>query len=812
MIISKKWINDYIDISDLTEEKIDSMLSLSGSSVETIEYPWKGLDKLIAGEIKKIENHPNADRLLVCTVYLGSEFQTKTILTADKTVEVGQIVPVALQGTVLFDGMEIKNTNMKGIISEGMMCSLEEMGLEEKSPTILKMSTDVKPGTRLADYYGLNDSVFDLEITSNRPDELSFLGVAREIHALTLGEKEINVPAISYEKSDFNSDEFASVEIKNTEYCPRYTALVLKDVKVEPSPVWLRRHLVSVGLRPINNIVDITNFVLMETGHPVHAFDLDKVKDGKIIVRNANKGEKLRLLDETEAEFDGSELLICDPEKALAVGGIMGGEFSGVTENTKDVLLEVAFFNPIKIRAASKKLNVSSDSSYRFERGVNPEDNVWVIERLAMLMQRLTGCKVAKSLIDEAPVKFEKKEIELRKERITRKLGIEVENDNIIKILQCLGFIVSNYDEKEQSWKVIVPVYRFDIEREIDLIEEIGRINGYDKVPSKMPVLSKLGNGRSDSQAFRYDMRDKVLALGYNEISPLSFIDPADFEKFGLSENHSWRKSSIELLKPLSKDISLMRTSQIVTLVKTVSYNYTRQISDLKFFEMGVGFKKKEEKYSETDFLTMGVLGRVNPKDYRDKTMVDFYSVKGDVEELMHSLGIKNESISYERIKEHDLQEIFYTSRAAEVKIEGKRVGVFGMVRKNITDSYDIKSDLYVSEINISELRSISANNRREWLSVSGTNYPASRKDFSVLVPKGKEIGAVITEIRDLELVESASIIDIYKGKNIPKDNVSITVSTVIRSSDHTITENELNGVIESIKTIFERESLELRE
>ncbi len=811
MIISRKWLEEYIDIGDISNEELDKLLSLSGSSVETIEFPWAGMENLVAGKITGIKKHPEADRLLICTVDTGDS--VRQILTADSSVETGETVPVALEGTVLFNGKKIQNAEMKGVMSEGMMCSLEEMGLEDKSPTIYKLPAEVEPGRRLSEYFGLDDSVFDLEITSNRPDELSFLGVAREIRALTFGGKEIKIPDADYEKSDFDSSEYADVRVENPESCKRYTALVLKNVKIEPSPLWLRRHLVSVGLRPINNIVDITNFVMMETGHPVHAFDLERVENGCITVRNSEKGEKLTLLDGTEAEFDGSELLICDSTKPLAVAGIMGGESSGVSQCTKDILLEVAFFSPVEIRATSKKLNVSSDSSYRFERGANPEDCVWVLKRLAGMIQKLTGCQAAKSFIDVYPVKFENKIVELRREKVNSKLGIEVQAKVIENILSNLELKIKKYDGQNEVWTVEIPVFRFDLEREIDLIEEIGRVNGYDKVPSKMPVLSKLGSGRTPDQLFRYSIRDKALALGYNEISPLSFVDPMDYEKFGIGENHGWRKSSIELLKPLSKDISLMRASQIVTIVKTISYNYTRQISDLKFFEMGIGFKKTAEGYEETDYLTMGSIGRNNPGNYHDKTNVSFFTMKGDVEELLHSLGINPEVAGFERIPDNDdFNDIFYKSRAARITIEGKPVGTFGLIRNGITESYDIKSELYICEIDISSLLKVSRENLREWLSVSGTNYPASRKDFSVLVPKGKEIGMVITRIRKLDLVEQSSIIDIYKGKNIPENHVSVTISTVIRSSDHTLSENELNDVTDRIKRILQSENLELRE
>lgn len=811
MLISKRWLNKYIDVSDITDKEMDSMMSLSGTSIESIENPWEGIQGVYTGRIEEITQHPNADKLIVCKLNFG-EFE-RTIVTGDTSLNTGDIVPVALIGAVLKDNFKIKKSKLRGVESEGMMCSLQELNLEEKSTGVYRFDEPVELGTDVVKLFQLDDSVYDFEVTANRPDELGYLGIVKEIEALTAKTRVGKGIKIEYATGEKKTSDFVEIEIRNPDLCNRYTSLLVENVTVKESPVWLKRDLIAMGLRPINNIVDITNYVLMETGHPVHAYDYDNLKSRKIVVRTAEKGEKLLLLNEETVEFNNEELLITDGEKPLGLAGIMGGELSGVSSETKNILLEVAYFNPIKIRKTARKLNISSDASYRFERGVDPSDAEFVISRLAVLIEELSGGKAAAEILDCYPNKVEKKMTVLRKSRVESLLGIEYKNKDIENALTSLGFTLSQKSDND-TWEVTIPTFRPDVEREVDLIEEIGRIIGYDKVPSVVPYLKGYNPARDDYQIFRYKLRDLLLSSGYSEIIPLSLIDPKDIKRVVNNDEALWNTSKVEVLKPLSQDLSVLRPSLLITLLKTIGYNNSHQQNDIKLFENGVSILSgKDGKYIENETFSFAATGKMDHYDYQSKNKNDFYNFKGTVEELLTHLDVDEEKIAFDRIREESLyNEFMYKGQSALIFIDDKQIGIFGLIKREVLNEFGINDYTYWCELDLKKTYQCSKDNVKQWKSVLGTNFPASKKDFSVLVGKGMEIGHVIKKIKKIKNVENVHISDVYSGKTIPDGFSSITISVIFRADDHTLSQKELEKCIHNVVGIFNTENLEIRE
>ncbi len=811
MLISKRWLNKYIDVMSIDDETIDKLLSLSGTSIESIEKPWEDISGVYTGTITKIEDHPNADKLIICSV--DSKEKTYTIVTGDKSLKEGDSIPLALNGAKLKDGFKINKSKLRGVESEGMMCSLEELNLENKSDSVYRFKESLENGMNVVELFGLKDSVYDLEITANRPDELSYRGIARELKALLNENLEINEMPIDYKTMDKTTSDYMSINIQTPQLCNRYTGLIIEGVKVEESPLWLKRDLISVGLRPVNNVVDITNYILMETGHPIHAFDYDKLENKSIVVRTAKKGEKLLLLNDDELEFDGDEMLITDGTNPLALAGIMGGEGTGVNAQTKTVFLEVAYFNPVKIRKTARKFNLSSDSSYRFERGVDPNDCEYVIKRLANMICELAHGEAASEILDVYPNKIERKTTQLRKQKVSSLLGIEYENSTIERILNSLGFEMTFYAH-QQKWDVLIPTYRPDVEREVDLIEEIGRIGGYEKIPSTIPHMNSVSKSRDEYQMFRYNVRKRTVAAGYSEIIPISLIDPDDVKKICKSLDFEWNKNAIEIIKPISKDMSILRPSLLITLFKTIGYNHSHQQSDLKLFENGVCFMKDDSgNFLERESLVMAATGKNAPEDYQSSQKIDFFNFKGSIEEILAHLEIDNEKIVFERPKNDNIYtQIMYPAQSALVLFDNQQIGIFGLVRKEIMEGFSMTEDVYCCEFDMKQLYKAQKDVRRKWRSILGTNFPASKKDFSVLVGRGTEMGRVVKKIKTLKNVESVNIVDVYSGKNIPTGYNSITISVLFRSADHTLSQKELENNFKAVIKLFKEEQLELRE
>ena len=784
MKVSLEWLRDFVDYG--SDDEVINALTDVGLNVDEVISPHaKG--KVVVGKVEKVYQHPNAERLNICEVNIGDKHLT--IITADRTVKAGDYVPVALPGTELANGKVVDAVNMRGVTSEGMMCSLEELGVEQESEEVYKFDSEVAEGQDVIKLLKLDDTVLDVEITPNRGDALSYLGIARDVAARM--KKNLNITKPKIEELGRKTEEIVSVEIEDPEGCPRYSVMVVEGVKIKESPIWVKRRLMASGIRPINNVVDATNYVMLELGHPIHAFDLNLVESKKVVVRGAREGESVVLLDGKEYTLNGGETLITDGGKEIiAVGGVMGAENSGINDDTSSVLIEVAYFDPVRIRRTAKGLGLSTDASYRFERGVDPKDTELVMRRVVELITRLAGGTPSKGMIDVKLRDFKTDVIDLRTSKVEEILGIRVPEWEIEDILKRLGF---KLNRTYYGWKVEVPSFRIhDVYREIDLIEEIGRIHGYEKIKEKRThVWSGLG-GLNEYQKFRRRVGEIVRALGFDEVVTFSFASSKIVE--------NWNFKNVEILKPLNPitdDLDVMRPSLVHTLVQALSYNYTHQVKNVKFYEMGKVFWKDGENAKESEVLGAIATGLENEMDYTDKREVTFYTFKGYVDEIFSRLGVDTH---YERAE----LEGFVPTRSARIKSGEKDLGFLGMLDPDIAEKFDIKSDVYYFEIYLQSLYEVSEKIPKYRPSPI---FPSIRRDVAFLMERGVESSKVIEDIYSLgeELVEDVRIIDVYSGKGVPEDMISVTFSITFRSWERTLKDEEVNELFEKIVSEIEK-------
>ncbi|WP_448377161.1 phenylalanine--tRNA ligase subunit beta [Fervidobacterium sp.] len=773
MRISLEWLNEYIDVK---KEEVSEFLPRLGFDIgeEGPVFPVHG--PIVVGRIEEVEKHPQADKLVVCKVNIGNEI--KTILTADLSVKPGRYVYVALQGAKLANGVEIQERVMRGVPSQGMMCSFEELGLEQKSEHVYMTDKELPLGEDVIKLLKLSDWYYEMEITPNRPDVLSYFGVTRELSAGLKRKPHFPIPKLS------NVEGTDKVEVHiESEGCWRYTARVIRNVKVGPSPLWLQKRLIASGLRPINNIVDITNYVMLETGHPVHAFDLSKL-NRRIVVRDAKPGEKMLLLDGKTYEFVGGEILITDGEKLLALGGIMGGEESGISENTTDVLLEVAMFDPVRIRRTSRRLGVSSDSSYRFERGVDFDDALYVIERLSQFIEELANGNASKEIVDNYPRKIEQRKIFVPKTYAKKVLGIDVKH--IGEYIEPLGFEV---DEIKDGYEIYVPSFRhFDVSLPEDIMEEVGRIHGYDHLHAEPPRMLATERGRSEKQKKRMEIKNILAGMGFNEANTLSFVSSKTIELFDVAG------SGIPISNPIISDFDTMRPSLIYGLLDSLSYNYKRQMKDVRLFEIGKVFSLLENKPVEQEALGIVATGRESTKDYTDKRLVSFYTIKGLFDELFERFNL---DVIYRKLEKRG----FIPTATAGIYHKDMFVGFIGLVEPEIADKlYDVKDEIYVAEIYLDIL--YKTDGKKSYQTIP--QFPYIRRDVSYLIPIGYEIETLLKIYRENPLVEEVGIDDIYR--KVGEEHYSVTVYAKFRHSERTLSDEEVDLALEDIKARISKE------
>ncbi|HLR33940.1 MAG TPA: phenylalanine--tRNA ligase subunit beta [Tissierellales bacterium] len=798
MLVPVKWLKEYVDL-DVETKKLADELTLSGSHVESIISLDRNIENIVVGKILTIEKHPNADKLLLLKVDIGSE--KLQIITGATNIRKGDYVPVALVGAILPNNIKIKKSKLRGIDSFGMLCSFEELGFDnsvipkEQKDGILILDKEYPLGEDIIKVLKLYGEVIEFEITPNRPDCLSIIGMARETSATF--NKTLNYPKIELEEEVKNINNYIeSIEILNKDLCPRYYSRVIKDVIIEPSPLWLQLRLMEAGVRPINNIVDITNYVMLELGEPLHAFDIDKIEDKKIYIRPAKENEKIRTIDNIERKLDSSNLVIADEKKPIAIAGVMGGLNSEVTKDTKTILIEAANFNKKNVRITSKKLGLRTEASARFEKGIDVNLAEIACNRVCQLIEEIGVGKVVKGYIDVYERKEEKISINLKPERVNKMLGIEITTKEMIDILHSLEFKV---EENNTELSIIVPTFRLDITEEVDLIEEIGRIYGFHNIENK-PFIGYLTRGeRPYNKVIENKAKNILVGLGLNEIMTYSFISPKSYDKVKLP-GEDYRRNYVKILNPLGEDYSSMRTTLIPNMLKVLSRNYNYGVENAYAFEIGNVFLPKElplkELPKEKAALCLGMYGND----------VDYYAIKEIIDILFKELGILN--VKYIREEENPT---FHPGRTANIVIKDNIIGVIGEVHPDISENYSIKENAYLVELDFDAIINC-ADLSRKYKPLP--KYPAIVRDVAIVLDKDTMVQEIEEVILDngKGLINEIKLFDIYEGEQVPEGMKSIAYSIVYRSYERTLKDDEISKLHSNIiKKLEESFNAELR-
>lgn len=779
MLVPIKWLNDYVDIDVGIKEYADAM-TMSGSNVDTIIEAGKDIDKVVVGKIIKIQNHPDADKLIITQVDIGGEIIQ--IVTGADNVREGDFIPVALHGSTLPDGTRIKKGKLRGVESNGMLCSPDELELTAEQ---LPEGTDMTGGIYILDkeyplgidikkVLGMDDKIVEFEITNNRPDCLSMLGIARET-AATLGKK-LKYPKVSLPTDSKDVEKYVSIEVKNPDLCPRFAIRVIKNITIKSSPSWMQERLIKAGVRPINNIVDITNYVMLELGQPMHAYDLDKLKGKKIIVRNAAKEEMLTTLDEKNRNLNESVLVIADGERSIGIAGIMGGYDSEIEDYTKEIALECANFNPVSVRMSSKRLGLRTEASSRFEKGLDLELIPIAINRACYLIEQLGAGEVVDGIIDIYPKIKEKRIINFRTDRVKWLLGIDISVDMIKRMLRSLEFEVDG----EEVLKITVPTFRDDIETEADVNEEIARLYGYDNIPSKLMDTTFTQGVISERQKIKNIAKDNLTAQGLYEVLTYSFVSPGVFDKINLAKGDHKRKA-ITLINPLGEEQSIMRTTIIPNMLELIGRNYNRKIEEGSFFEISKVYIAQSLPLTglpdEKDTLTIGMYGNY-----------DFYDLKGIIENLLSCLNIQHYKILPSK---HDT---LHPGKTAALWINNIEIGFFGEVHPFVLNNYDIPAKTYIAELDFEKIFAKVNLNR---IFVPLPRFPSIERDIAIVIANEVSSGQIEDIIKNKggKLIERIELFDVYKGSQIEEGYKSLAFRLVYRSNEKTLTEDDITKV-----------------
>ena len=790
MKVSLNWLRDYVEIRMGLKELIN-LLTMSGLEVEEATSMGEGFEKVVVVEIQSIRKHPNADRLSLVEAKTNQE--TFSIVCGANNIREGQKVPLALVGARLPNGIEIKRSKIRGVTSEGMLCSEIELALGQEASGIMILPPHVPLGVDLGEAMGSKDTILDISITPNRPDCLCVIGVAREIAALT--HQKVKVPLLSLYDRGEEIHQKTSVMILDQDLCPRYVARMIENVKIGPSPHWMSNRLEKVGIRSINNVVDVTNYVMMECGQPLHAFDFELLEKGRIVVRRAKEGEEFVTLDGVKRTLDGEMLMICDGVKPVAIAGVMGGLNSEIKEDTRRVLLESAYFNPAGNRRTSKRLGLETEAAYRFGRGIDYGGCLSAANRATQLIQELTGGKVVEGVVDVYPTPIKPSPIRLSVRKIHQVLGTEVSAEQVRNYLEDLELEVQGEDE--DVLVVTPPSFRGDLEREIDLIEEVARLDGYERIPITIPKGPPSSEERSKEFIAERKVIDTLINHGYHEVVTYSFTSPASWDAIGLPPDDPRRKH-LRILNPLTEGFSVMRTTLIPGLLETAQYNISRKNSNLKFFELKKVFipQERERLPEEIKFLVglaMG-FGR-DPHWAFSPRPVDFYDIKGCVEDLLDALQIK-------RAKFNKAEDIPYLhpGKASKVVLDQEVLGVIGEVHPQVLGHYEIHGKAYLFEMDFSKMVKWAGEERRFQ---SLPKFPVVYRDLSVVVDRALEAEKVMEAIRAFQqpFVEEITLFDIYQGPPIPEGKKGISYRIRYQANDRTLTDEEVNQYHEKILT-----------
>lgn len=795
MNLSMKWLSDYIQ-EEIPVKEFCHCMTMSGSKVEGFETEGSSISKVVVGKILSIAPHENADALFVCQVEIGAEAPVQ-IVTNARNVKPGDLVPLALDGATLPEG-KIKKCKMRGVESFGMFCGLETLGLTVHDfpyadpDGVLVIQEPCQVGEDIHSALGLNDTSVEFEITSNRPDCLSVIGLAREAAATFHVPLHLHAPA--FHANSESISEQLSVEVQNTTLCPRYCAGMVKNVKIGPSPRWMRERLRASGVRPINNLVDITNYVMLEYGQPMHAFDLRYVQDAKITVRNAKDGEQITTLDGTERKLSPEMLVIADSEKPIAVAGVMGGEYSGIMEDTTTVVFESAYFEPTQVRLTAKKLGMRTDASARYEKGLDPNSTITVLSRAFELVEQLGAGEVVGGIIDVNNVGEPKPPVPFDANWINGFLGTSIPESDMIHYLNELHF-------KVEDGMVYAPSFRIDIECKADVAEEIARIYGYNNIPST--ELQGLADARlTPAQIFNRQIEQSMVALGCYEIAAFSFVSPKYFDKIALPADSTLRKPLV-ITNPLGEDTSVMRTTALPSMLEILARNYNNRNESARLFEIGKEYlpTTPDQLPLEPARLTIGMYGG----------NVDFYDLKGVIEALMVQLKISG--CRYERCGEDcpfDEKSAFHPGRSAVLYAGDTPLGIFGELHPNVQNNYGIGVKTYAAKLNIPEMLEHAAT---EISYQPLPKYPATTRDLSLVCDDEIPVAQLEQAIRKAvgNILEKVTLFDVYKGQQIEQGKKSVSYSISMRSHDGTLTDEQADGAMKRVLKALKAMGAELR-
>jgi phenylalanyl-tRNA synthetase beta chain len=786
MIASYKWIKDYIN-TNLTPEELLPYLISTGTGVEGYVKQGDGIENVVVGKIEKIEKHPDADKLIVCMVDVGKD-EPIQIVTGASNVSEGDFVPIALVGSKLPSGMKIKKGKLRGVMSFGMMCSGEELNITEEDYKgagvygILVLNGEQTVGTDIKQVLGMDDALFEFETESNRPDCLSIIGIAREVAAAC--ELDITMPAVKYtENKDEDISDYITASVENPEYCPRYLLKAVKNIRMGESPEWMKKRLRSAGVRPISNIVDITNFVMLEMGQPLHAFDANDIGGNKIIVRTARKGEKLITLDDKERELSTKNLLICDAKKPIGIAGIMGGQNSEIKEDTKTVIFECATFTYANARQSMRELGMMTESGMRYSRGVDAGNARNVIDRVLTLVELLDAGDIVSGDIDIINADLTPKVVKVDYNKINRLLGTKIKVDEMTKMMNRL-FIPTTFDG--DILKSTIPSFRsMDMSQGADIAEEVARMFGYDNIEESTMTGAVVRGEVPLIEKYTDRVKNALVNMGYFESITYSFMSDSELDKLGLEKDDSRRKM-VEILNPLGEEYAFMRTTPIPDMLKVVSRNINMKQKDARLFETGRIYLTDEIPITklpdEKNFVCLAVCG----------SKEDFYSLKGSIENIADILGIKKLNFEFGG------EDYYHPGRKAKISIAGRTVGEIGEMHPNILKNYSIEQSVCVANICLDDLFSF-VDDKRTYQQLP--KYPAAERDLALIVDDEVAASKIEACIRKSggKFLESVALFDVYKGDPLLPSQKSLAYSMLFRASDRTMTDEEVNEAIEKI-------------
>ena len=792
MDLSRKWLTEFVEVglNEINDHDFAEAMTMSGSKVEDTHYMGEGISNVVVGRIVEMVRHHDSDHMWTCQVDVGGK-RLLQIVTGAQNQKVGDLVPVALDGATLPGGAEIHTTTFRGELSEGMMCSIKELGLTlHDFPYAIEdglfiLQEDCRPGDDIVPVIGRDDHVVEFEITPNRPDCLSVIGLAREASVTFQKPLKLHTPVVKGSGGDIH--ELVKVDVEDAKLCPRYTARMVRNIKIEPSPKWMRERIAAMGMRPINNIVDITNYVMMEYGQPMHAFDFSCVDGGHIIVRTAREGETCRTLDGNERKVTPNMLCICDEHKPVGLAGVMGGENSEITPDTKMVLFESANFNGTSIRRTAAALNMRTDASAHYEKGLDPYLTKIAVDRACELVELLGAGEVVDGYVDVFPDPPKPLVRELDVDRVNWILGTDIDGDTMRKILSDLGFQLDGNTVTVPSWRLdIDPKYTQN-----DFAEEVARIYGFNNIPSTMMADSGTkSGGYTPEQAAERRLGETCRANGYDSIITYSFYSPAGWDMIRLPENDP-RRDAIRILNPLGEDTSCMRTTTLPSVLEVLARNWNFRNKAVRIYEFAKVYKKRPDGMAdEPKILTLGAYGGG----------MDFYTLKGTVEELCDALRISG--VEYVPVRDDPS---YHPGRCAVVYAGGEYLGRFGQVHPLVAKNYGVSEELYAAEL---DFPAMFAHRTTELYYAPLPRYPAVMRDISLVCDDALTAGELEKCIRRAggEYLESVEVFDVYKGVNIPEGKKSVSFALALRAGDQTLTDDHADEAVAAILDALARE------